>query len=184
MLDTLKKAVGIQPKENMEQSAPNQEMVGDVFNKDTLLAQLAEANEMLTANQDTIATLNSNIANMANEIEGYKQKLESLQQYAEEAEAKALAAAEEMKAKELADKKAQLADVIGADNPGFDKTFAALEGLNAEAFNVVLSGFKASFEAEAKSEMFTEVGLSGEAEPKTEEESATARILKQTFNTK
>lgn len=169
MLDVLKKAFGDKPKENMEQIAPNQGMVGDVFNKDTLLAQLAEANEMLTANQDIIATLNGNIANMANEIEGYKQKLDSLQQYADEAEAKAIAAAEEMKAKELADKREQLADVIGKDNPGFDKTFAALEGLNSEAFSVVLNGFKASFEAEAKSPMFNEVGVSGEAEIKPEE---------------
>lgn len=184
MLDSLKKAVGIQPKENMEQDAPKQEMSSEVFGSETLLTQLAEANEMLAANQEIIAGLNSNIANMANEIEGYKQKLESLQEFAKEAEAKALAAAEEMKAKELADKKAQLADIIGADNPDFDKMFNSLEGLNAEAFNVVLSGFKASFEAEAKSEMFVQLGVSGEAEPKAEDEGATARILKKQFNSK
>lgn len=166
MLDALKKAVGMQPKEDMEQIAPVEEsmtnMTTEVFGSEALLVQLSEANELLAANQNTIAT-------MAKEIDGYKEQLASLQQYAQEAEAKAIAAAEEMKAKELADKREQLADVIGKDNPGFDTTFAALEGLNAEAFGVVLNGFKASFEAEAKSPMFNEVGVSGEAEIKPEE---------------
>ena len=132
------------------------------------MAQLSEANEMLAANDVVMTELNAQLTNMANEIEGYKQKMESLRHFADEAEAKALAAAEEMKAKELADKKAQLADVIGADNPAFDTTFAAVESLDAEAFNVVVNGFKAAFAKEAESPMFNEVGVSGEAVPVAE----------------
>lgn len=177
MLDALKKAVGIQ--EAKEQVAPveaQQDLTNLGVNE-----QLQEAlNEIITKDA-ALQELNVKLGDMAKEIEGYKEQLSALQEFAKEAEAKALAAAEEMKAKELADKKAQLAEVIGADNPDFDKTFAALEGLNSEAFSVVLNGFKASFEAEAKSPMFNEVGVSGEAEMKDETESATARILKQTY---
>lgn len=174
MLDALKKAVGMQSEQKLEQVAPKQEMSAEVLGSEALLTQLAEANEMLTANSGVIAKLTT-------EIEGYKEQLASLQSYADEAQAKALAAAEELKAKELSDKREQLADVIGKDNPGFDVTFAALQSLNAEAFGVVLSGFKASFEAEAKSPMFQEIGVGGEGEVQAEEESETARIIKQAY---
>ena len=162
MLSALKKAVGIEAESKREGNTT------EVFGSEALLAQLAEANEMLAANDVVMTTLNEQLTNMANEIEGYKQKLESLQHFADEAEAKALAAAEEMKAKELADKKQMLADVIGADNPGFDTTFAAIANLEGEAFNVVVNGFKAAFEKESQSAMFTEIGVSGEAEPVAE----------------
>jgi len=171
MLDALKKAVGMQ--ENKGVVTPI-EASQDLTNLN-LAEQLNVALGELTAS-------NANLANMAKEIDGYKEQLASLQEYADKAKAEAVAAAEELKAKELADKKAQLADVIGQDNPGFDTTFAALQELNAEAFGVVLNGFKASFKAEAESALFNEVGVSGEAEVKAEEESETARIIKQTYN--
>lgn len=180
MLDALKKAVGIQPKEDMEQIAPVIE--AKQMNVETSLAeQLQVSLDEIVAKDNMLSEFTTKIDALAKEIDGYKEQLASLQSYADEAQAKALAAAEELKAKELADKREQLADVIGKDNPGFDTTFAALESLNAEAFGVVLQGFKASFEAEAKSLMFNEVGVSGEAELKDETESATARILKQTY---
>lgn len=185
MLEALKKAFGDKPKEKLEQDAPKQEMQDDIqLAGETFAEQLNTALDMLAVNEETIAELNVNLSNMANEIEDYKQKLASLQSYADEAEAKAVAAAEEMKAKDIADKKQQLADVIGADNPGFDTTWNAVAELNAEAFNVVVNGFKASFIAEAKSEMFNEVGVSGEAEPVEDGESATMKILKQTYQNK
>ena len=169
MLEALKKAFGDKPKEKLEQDAPEQEMQSDIqLAGETFAEQLNTALDMLAVNEETIAELNVNLSNMANEIEDYKQKLASLQSYADEAEAKAIAAAEEMKAKDIADKKQLLADVIGADNKGFDATFAAIANLDAEAFNVVVNGFKASFEKEAASAMFSEVGVSGDAEPVAE----------------
>ena len=162
MLSALKKAVGIEAESKLEGNTT------DVFGLEALTEQLSEANEMLAANDVVMTELNAQLTNMASEIEGYKEKLESLQHFADEAEAKALAAAEEMKAKELADKKQMLADVIGGDNPGFDTTFAAIANLEGEAFNVVVNGFKAAFEKESQSAMFTEVGVSGDAEPVAE----------------
>ena len=177
MLSALKKAVGIEAESKLEGNTT------EVFDSEALMAQLSEANEMLAANDVVMTTLNEQLTNMASEIEGYKEKLQSLQHFADEAEAKALAAAEEMKAKELADKKQMLADVIGGDNPGFDVTFAAIANLEGEAFNVVVNGFKAAFEKEAESPFFKEMGVSGEAEPvEDKEESATARIIKQQYN--
>lgn len=168
MLDALKKAVGMQPKEDMEQIAPVDE--AKQMNVETSLAeQLQVSLDEIVAKDNMLSEFTTKIDTLAKEIEGYKEQLANLQSYADEAQAKALAAAEELKAKELSDKREQLADVIGKDNPGFDVTFAALQSLNAEAFGVVLNGFKASFEAEAKSPMFTEVGVSGEAEVKPEE---------------
>ena len=182
MLDVLKKAFGDKPKEELEQVAPAQEGLTDLTALDTN-AQLTHALDEIVAKDAILSELNAQITTMANEIEGYKQKLESLQHFADEAEAKALDAAEEMKAKELADKKQMLADVIGGDNPGFDVTFAAIANLEGEAFNVVVNGFKAAFEKEAESPFFKEMGVSGEAEPvEDKEESATARIIKQQYN--
>lgn len=159
MLDALKKAFGDKPKEEMGQDAPQQEMQ-DMTTLNVM--------EQLNVALDEIVAKDELLGNMAKEIEGYKEQLAALQVYADEAEAKALAAAEEMKAKEVADKQAQLADVIGKDNPGFDTTWSAIAGLDNEAFNVVLSGFKASFAKEAEGLMFNEVGVSGEAEPVAE----------------
>lgn len=169
MLEALKKAFGDKPKEKLEQDAPEQESQSDIqLAGETFAEQLNTALDMLAVNEETIAELNVNLSNMANEIEDYKQQLAALKVYADEAEAKAVAAAEEMKAKELADKKQMLADVIGGDNPGFDVTFAAIANLEGEAFNVVVNGFKAAFEKESQSTMFTEIGVSGEAEPVAE----------------
>lgn len=180
MLEALKKAFCNTPDGQLEQVAPVQEGLTDLTQLNVNEQLNAALNEII-AKDATLAELNAQLGNMANEIEDYKQQLETLKGFAAEAEAKALAAAEEMKAKELADKKAQLADVIGKDNPGFDTTFAAIASLDTEAFNVVVSGFKAAFAAEAQTEMFQELGVSGEAELKSEDESATARIIKQTY---
>jgi len=176
MLKAVMKALGA----DTEQVAPveaNQDLTNLNINE-----QLTVALDEIVAKDNMLGEFTAKFDTMAKEIEGYKEQLANLQSYADEAQAKALAAAEELKAKELSDKREQLADVIGKDNPGFDVTFAALQSLNAEAFGVVLSGFKASFETEAKGAMFNEVGISGEAEVKAEEESETARIIKQTYN--
>lgn len=169
MLEALKKAFGNEPKkEILEQAAPIiEEGLIDLTQLD-INEQLNVALNEIIAKDITLAELGTQLSGMAKEIEDYKEKLAALQDFAAEAEARAMAAAEEMKAKEVADKKQQLADVIGADNAGFDTTWQAVAGLEGEAFNVVLNGFKASFAKEAESVYFTEVGVSGEAEPVAE----------------
>ena len=174
MLDALKKAVGMQSDKGLEQDAPIIEA-----KQISVEASLAE---QLTVALNDIVTKDNLLGDLSKQIDSYKEQLANLQSYADEAQAKALAAAEELKAKELADKKQMLADVIGGDNPGFDTTFAAIANLEGEAFNVVVNGFKAAFEKESETPFFKEMGVSGEAEPaEDKEESATARIIKQTY---
>lgn len=162
MLKAVMKALGA----DAEQVAPV-EAQQDLTNLGVNEQLQVALNEIITKDA-ALQELNVKLGDMAKEIEGYKEQLSALQEFAKEAEAKALAAAEEMKAKELADKKQMLADVIGGDNPGFDTTFAAIANLEGEAFNVVVNGFKAAFEKESQSAMFTEIGVSGEAEPDAE----------------
>ena len=115
------------------------------------LAQVESLNAALLAKDTLVAELNS--------------KLEQLSEFAAQAEAAAEALRVEAEQKALAEKREKLANVIGAENPGFEATFAAISGLDAEAFQTVVSGFAASFAKEAESVMFTQIGVSGSAEP-------------------
>lgn len=89
--------------------------------------------------------------------------------------------AEQVAAIEKARKDA-LAEVMGQDNPDLEKEWEIVKSLDETVFNLVLKSKKDAFEAIEKGKMFQEVGVSGEAEIRDEAESATARILKQTYN--
>ena len=128
------------------------------------LAQVESLNAALLAKDTLVAELNS--------------KLEQLSEFAAQAEAAAEALRVEAEQKALAEKREKLANVIGAENPGFEATFAAISGLDAEAFQTVVSGFAASFAKEAESVMFKQMGVSGEAEKKADTESAEMKILR------
>jgi hypothetical protein len=108
---------------------------------------------------------------------------------AAEAALAASAQAQEMlisqaKATKMEARTASLSAVMG-DVKG-PQMAVALESLGDEAFATVLSGYAASFEAESKSEMFSEKGVSAEAAPVVEEDTATrlAASLAATFKTK
>lgn len=160
MLKELKKVFGGKQEEQLE------EVVATVVEANMNIEQSlgAELQEALSQ----IETLNAVLAEKETLLAEMASKLEALSSFAAEAEARAEAIAKEAKAKELADKKAMLAEVIGADNPNLDNTFAAIEGLDASAFSVVVEGFKASLAKEAESPSFTQQSVSGEAEVKAE----------------
>lgn len=167
MIKALQKVLGGSAQEEVLESdtqTVEQSLSADL---QTALAQVEELNAALLAKDSLLAELNS--------------KLEALSEFAAQAEAHAEALRVEAENKALAEKREKLANVIGAQNPKFDAVFAPLAGLEASAFDVVISAMAASFEAEAKSEMFTETGVSGEAEakPAAQEESAEMRIIKQ-----
>jgi len=170
MLNQLKKKLmGDKPDEALE--------AVDGFTAATEMSvQLQEAVSQLEQLNSVIAQKDALLAEMNG-------KLEQLSSYAAEAEAKAAEVVAQAKAKELVDKRTMLADVIGADNAGLDATFAAISGLEMSAFSTVVSGFAASFAKEAESEMFTEIGVPGEAEASTDaSESREMAILKQKYN--
>lgn len=157
MLDALKKAFkGDAPEEKLEEAIINVE-AASLEVSTSLSTQLQEVLGQVEQLNSVIAEKDALLATMAS-------KLEELSSYAAEAEAKAAEVVAQAKAKELADKRAKLADVIGADNAGLDTTFAAISGLDTESFNTVVSGFAASFAKEAESVMFKEIGVAGEAE--------------------
>lgn len=164
MLDALKKKLlGEAPETVAEQTEAVVEAATQTIEQSlstdlqTSLAQVEELNAALLAKDSLLAELNS--------------KLEALSEFAAQAEAHAEALRVDAENKALAEKREKLANVIGAQNPKFDAVFAPLAGLEASAFDVVISAMAASFEAEAKSEMFTETGVSGEAEVKAEDTS-------------
>lgn len=176
MLDALKKKLlGDKPDEQLAEVA--EEVVTEAVTQNveqslatdlqSALSQVEELNAALQAKDSLLAELNS--------------KLEALSEFAAKAEAHAEALRVEAEQKALAEKREKLANVIGADNPKLDAVFAPLAALEASAFDVVISAMAASFEAEASSEMFKEVGVSGEAEvkPAAQNESAEMRIIKQ-----
>lgn len=121
------------------------------------LAQVEQLNAALLAKDSLLAELNS--------------KLEALSEFAAQAEAAAEALRVDAVNKALEVKREKLANVIGSQNPGFDATFAAISNLDDASFDVVVGGFAASFAKEAESELFNEVGVSGEAEVKAEDTS-------------
>ena len=131
------------------------------------LSQVESLNQLLQERESVVAEMTA--------------KLESLSAYAEQAEAAAEALRVEAENKALEVKREKLAAVIGAQNPGFEATFAAISGLEEAAFQTVVDGFAASFKAESKTEMFTEVGVSGEADQKAnaDGESPEMKIIKQ-----
>lgn len=172
MLKELKKVFGGKQDEQLEEVV-DPVVEANMNIEQSLGAELQEALSQIESLNAVLAEKETLLAEMAS-------KLETLSGFAAEAEARAEAIAKEAKAKELADKKAMLAEVIGADNPNLDNTFAAIEGLDASAFSVVVEGFKASLAKEAESPLFTQQSVSGEAEMKDQpQESAEMRVLKQ-----
>lgn len=168
MLEALrKKLAGSNQQEQLEEGQTLKSQKG--FAIDVVsLEQMNELSTQLAELAGTVEELNSVIATKDALLAELNGKLEQLSGYAAEAEARAEAIAAEAKAKEEAERKQMLADVIGADNPGFDSTYSAIASLDAASFSVVVEGFKASFAKEAESPMFNEVGVAGEADVKEE----------------
>ena len=91
-------------------------------------------------------------------------KLEALSQYAAAAEAASEALKVEAANKVLNERKEQLANIMGADNPKLDEEFNLIKSLDQAVFDLVIKSKQEAVEALDKSEMFNEIGVSGEAE--------------------
>jgi len=179
MLKHLQKFFSGEPEQSAQ--ATTEEVVSMTTEKDQvalatdittaeLTAQLSTVTEAMTTLQAEFAELSTKYA-------------------AAEAALTASAQAQEMlisqaKAAKMEARTASLSAVMG-DVKG-PQMAVALESLGDDAFATVLSGYAASFEAESKSEMFSEKGVSAEAAPVVEEDTATrlAASLAATFKTK
>ena len=112
--------------------------------------QLQEVLSQLEQKESVIAELTS--------------KLEALSQYAAAAEAASEALKVEAANKALNERKEQLANIMGADNPKLDEEFNLIKSLDQAVFDLVIKSKQEAAEALDKSEMFNEIGVSGEAE--------------------
>lgn len=167
MLQALKRVLGKDQQEpEMDNKVEDALASVEALAQPDLSAQLSQALEKITAQDGLI-----------NEL---KSKLEQYSSIAQQAEAEAEALRIEAEQKAIQAKREKLADVLGKDNPEFESVFAATSALPDEAFDVVVSGFAKSFAKQAESEMFNEVGVSGEAQMKPEE-SREMQILKQKY---
>lgn len=124
-----------------------------------MAAALATATEIQTAMQEQLAALQSK----------YDLATAALAQ-STEAQAALIANA---KAAVMTSRTASLSAIMG-DVKG-PQMAASLESLSDETFATVLSGYAASFEAESKSSMFTEAGVSAKSKQPVEED-AVARL--------
>lgn len=135
----------------------------------------------LEASEKQVETLMADILAKDSLIEELNGKIEAVKEFATQMEAAAEVAKLEAEAKELADRKQQLADVMGSESPDLEAEFEIVKGLNADVFNLVLKSKVEAKEALAKSDLFKEVGASGSGDSNVQAESATARLLKQKY---
>lgn len=179
MLKALQKALsGSKPEEQLTEAVEVVVEASTQSVEQSLAVQLQEA-------IGVVEQLNAVIAEKDISLAELLAKVESLSAYAEKAEAEAKALAEQAKMKEVESRKEKLASVIGSENPGFDATFAAVSSLDEANFNVVVDAMAAARKAEADSEMFKQVGVSGEAETKPDDGvSLEMRILQQKYHSK
>lgn len=181
MLDALKKKlVAVVSGEALEDKQ-EQEVLESVENVDVAASVEEVLAERLETSVGAVEELTSLLAQKDSLLAELGEQVQHFKQLAEDAHAKLEAVVADTKAKEVADRKTKLGDVIGSENPKFNEIFAAVESLNEEAFGSVLAGFQAAFEAEKQNVFFKEVGASGEAVAKAEE-SPEMRILKQSLN--
>lgn len=124
----------------------------------TTIAELTASLEQATA---TLATKEKLFAEMSTKFEQATAALN-----ASEAAQKTLA--EQMAAKATAERTAKLSAVIGTVKA--PAMTASLSALDDTAFDLVVSSMSANLSAEAKSAMFTETGVSADAEVPAEDE--------------
>lgn len=155
------------------QAETQEEIISMTTEENQVAAMAADNTAELTAKLETVTeamtTLQASFAELSQKYEAASAAL------AQSAEAQATLVAN-AKATVLQARTASLSAVMG-DVKG-PLLAASLESLDDATFATVLSGYAVSFEAEAKSEMFNEVGVAAEAKPVVVEESAEMKIIK------
>lgn len=160
-------------KEFMKYLKPAQATQMEVPEMTTQEQQPTAANEQLAEMAAALATATEAQAAMQEQMAALQSKYDlATAALAQSAEAQATLIAN-AKAAVMTARTEKLSAIMG-DVQG-PKTAASLESLDDEAFAVVLSSYAANFEAESKSEMFSEKGVAAEAAP-VEEVDAVSRL--------
>lgn len=115
----------------------------------------------LTQAQATLATQSEELAALTKMVGELSAKFEQTNAALEASEATKAALVAEATAKRLATRKEAIVAAVGTSKA--DSLMAATESLDDTQFNAIVGAMAASFEAEAKSKMFTEAGVAAEA---------------------
>ena len=169
MLDKLKKQLGI------KESATDVDMAAF----EDIKVQFSQLQEQFTAQGTELANLVAQVATFEAEKAALETALSTAIEHSQALEAAAKEAADKLLADKMADRKAKLVSAIGTEKA--DAAFEAVKGLEDAAFAAVVTAMATSVEVEAKSELFSETGVAGDAEPKSEM-TAEEKILRAKYN--
>ncbi len=138
-----------QQKEEVTMTTPTEQAAAPAENVAELAAQLATVTATLAEKEKAFAELTAKFAEAQATLEA-----------AEAAKADLAAKAAE---KRLQERTEAIAKAVGNDK--VDALLAATDGMADEQFNTIVSAMAASFDAEAKTELFTEQGASAQVDP-------------------
>lgn len=144
----------------------------EMANMEALQAQLVEAQEKLAS---VSAEFEQKLAEMSSEFEN---KLQTVIADKEKAESALAQSVKEAADKKVADRKAQIAAVIGDIKA--EEMIAVVAGMDDASFDVVLKSMGVAVEKSTDTDMFKEVGVSGKQETSVEED-LTVKALKKHF---
>ena len=158
MLDHLKKFfTAVEPKEDPEMAQEPTQAPALAVNQ---TAELATAQAALATQAEALSTALAEVA--------------TLKQGLEQATAQLAALTAETAAKRLQARKEAIEAAVGTVKA--PALMAATESLDDTQFNAVIGAMAASFDAEAKSTMFTEAGVAAEVIPEAVEKDTVAKL--------
>lgn len=170
MLKKLKKQLGI------DDSDVNASVFEDVK------AQLAVMQEQLAGKEFELSNVVAKLASLEAEKATLEQALSTAIEHAQTLEANTKEFADKILAEKLSARKQLVVEAIGEVKA--DATFEAVKDLDDAAFNTVVAALKLSLSKESNSSLFTETGVSAEADTSIVAETAEAKLLREKYKIK
>jgi len=170
MLKKLKKQLGI------EDSDVNASVSEDVK------AQLAVMQEQLAGKELELSNVVAKLASLEADKAALEQALSTAIEHAQTLEASTKEFADKILAEKLSARKQLVVEAIGEVKA--DATFEAVKDLDDAAFNTVVAALKLSLSKESNSSLFTETGVSAEADTSIVAETAEAKLLREKYKIK
>lgn len=148
----------------------------NVVEKEPEMVQETTQAPVLAVDQTAeLATAQAALATQAEALSTALAEVATLKQGLEQVTALLAATQAEAATKRLATRKEAIVAAVGTDKA--ESLLSATETLDDTQFNAIVGAMAASFEAEAKSKMFTEAGVSAEAKQPVDAETDTVKKL-------
>lgn len=145
-------------------------------------AQLAVMQEQLAGKESELSNVVAKVVTLEAEKAALEQALATAIEHAQALEASSKDFADKVLAEKMAARKQLVVDAIG--DAKADATFEAVKDLDEHAFNTVVTALKLSLSKEAESSLFTETGVSAEADTSKVVETAEAKLLREKYKIK